>query len=56
MQNNKELQLIEEMAKEAIAAIQGQNWTDTPLTPEERLLIIMAVSWTYHHMKGLKRE
>ena len=55
MQNNKELQLIEEMAKEAIAAIQGDKVAN-PLTPEERLLIIMAVSWTYHHMKGLKRE
>lgn len=46
-----ELAHIAGIEKQCIVAIQGQNWTDDPLTAEEKNLIEMAVSWTYHYIR-----
>ena len=36
-----------------VDAIDRQNWTGVPLTVHERLLVRMAISWTYGTLKEL---
>ena len=40
----------------AVASIERQNWTDRPLTPQEKILIAMAVAWTYGTLKEMAEE
>lgn len=37
----------ERLTQQAVASIEGQNWTDTPLTDDEKHLIGMAVDVAY---------
>lgn len=47
----EELTMLADLEKQAIANIEGQNWTDEPLTEIEKQVIGMTVSWTYARLK-----
>jgi hypothetical protein len=39
----------------AIASIEAQNCVDGPLMPQEKILIAMAVAWTYGTLKEMAK-
>lgn len=47
---------IDDIEKQAIASIEGQNWTDPPLTDTEKRVIGMAVAFTYSRLLGSLRR
>lgn len=53
---NLDLKAIAELEARCIAAIEGQNWTDKPLTDAEKHLIGMTVSWTVNAVKEETNE
>lgn len=47
------LEKLAELVKRGTTAIEGQNWTDTPLTEAEKTVIDMAIGWTaYQYANG----
>lgn len=44
--------VLEQMA---VASIEGQNCIGGPLTPQEKILIAMAVAWTYGTLKEMAK-
>lgn len=47
----EELTMLAELEQRAIAAIERESWSDEPLTPQEKQIIGMTVSWTYAELK-----
>lgn len=48
---SEELAMLAELEQHAIAAIERESWSDEPLTPQEKQIIGMTVSWTYAELK-----
>lgn len=46
-----ELEFCHQLELRCIASIERTNWTDTPLSEEEKHLIGMAVTWTFYDLK-----
>lgn len=53
--SDSDLKTLDDLIKSVTAKIEGQNWTDSPLTDEEVNLISMAVMATFHEVKRSDR-
>jgi len=46
-----QLDLCAALEARCIASIERTNWTDVPLTAQEKDLISMAVTWTFYDLR-----
>ena len=51
MKEFNELEMIGKLEEWAIASVEKTNWTDTPLSDEEKHVMGMAVASAYHKIK-----